>query len=95
MLTAALLMLANTMLFSLRLNGGGSFPKPLTAEEEHEYLARMEQGDRAARDALIERNLRLVAHVVKKYYCTQSNQEDLLSIGTIGLIKGISTFQPS
>lgn len=95
MLTAALLMLANTMLFSLRLNGGGSFPKPLTAAEEREYLARMEQGDRAARDALIERNLRLVAHVVKKYYCTQSNQEDLLSIGTIGLIKGISTFQPS
>lgn len=95
MLTAALLMLANTMLFSLRLNGGGSFPKPLTAEEEREYLAQMEQGDRAARDALIERNLRLVAHVVKKYYCTQSNQEDLLSIGTIGLIKGISTFQPS
>ena len=95
MLTAALLMLANTMLFSLRLNGGGSFPKPLTAEEEREYLTRMEQGDRAARDALIERNLRLVAHVVKKYYCTQSNQEDLLSIGTIGLIKGISTFQPS
>ena len=95
MLTAALLMLANTMLFSLRLNGGGSFPKPLTAEEEREYLARMEQGDRAARDALIERNLRLVAHVVKKYYCAQSNQEDLLSIGTIGLIKGISTFQPS
>ena len=95
MLTAALLMLANTMLFSLRLNGGGSFPKPLTAEEEREYLARMEQGDRAARDALIERNLRLVAHVVKKYYCAQNNQEDLLSIGTIGLIKGISTFQPS
>ena len=95
MLTAALLMLANTMLFSLRLNGGGSFPKPLTAEEEREYLARMERGDRAARDALIERNLRLVAHVVKKYYCAQSNQEDLLSIGTIGLIKGISTFQPS
>ena len=95
MLTAALRMLANTLLFSLRLNGGGSFPKPLTAEEEREYLARMEQGDRAARDALIERNLRLVAHVVKKYYCTQSNQEDLLSIGTIGLIKGISTFQPS
>ena len=95
MLTAALLMLANTMLFSLRLNGGGSFPKPLTAEEEREYLTRMERGDRAARDALIERNLRLVAHVVKKYYCAQSNQEDLLSIGTIGLIKGISTFQPS
>ena len=94
MLTAALLMLANTMLFSLRLNGGGSFPKPLTAEEEREYLARMEQGDRAARDALIERNLRLVAHVVKKYYTQSDEQDDLISIGTIGLIKGVSSYRP-
>ena len=95
MLTAALLLFANTLLFSLRLNGGGSFPKPLTAEEEREYLNRMAEGDMKARDTLIERNLRLVAHVVKKYYCSQSNQEDLLSIGTIGLIKGISTFDAS
>lgn len=95
MLTAALLLFANTLLFSLRLNGGGSFPKPLTAEEEREYLNRMAEGDMRARDTLIERNLRLVAHVVKKYYCSQSNQEDLLSIGTIGLIKGISTFDAS
>ena len=95
MLTAALLLFANTLLFSLRLNGGGSFPKPLTAEEEREYLNRMAEGDMKARDTLIERNLRLVAHVVKKYYCSQSNQEHLLSIGTIGLIKGISTFDAS
>lgn len=92
MLSAALLLFANSLLFSLRLNGGGSFPKPLSAAEEREYLERMEQGDKQARDILIERNLRLVAHVVKKYYCSQSNQEDLLSIGTIGLIKGISSF---
>lgn len=95
MLSAALLLFANTLLFSLRLNGGGSFPKPLTGAEEEEYLRRMAEGDTKARDALIERNLRLVAHVVKKYYCAQSNQEDLLSIGTIGLIKGISTFDVS
>ena len=95
MLTAALLLFANTLLFSLRLNGGGSFPKPLTAEEERDYLRRMAEGDMKARDALIERNLRLVAHVVKKYYCVQNNQEDLLSIGTIGLIKGVSTFDAS
>ena len=95
MLSAALLLFANTLLFSLRLNGGGSFPKPLTAAEEEEFLGRMAQGDMKARDALIERNLRLVAHVVKKYYCAQGNQEDLLSIGTIGLIKGISTFDKS
>ncbi|MPM08233.1 RNA polymerase sigma-28 factor [bioreactor metagenome] len=95
MLTAALLLFANTLLFSLRLNGGGSFPKPLSVEEEREYLQRMAEGDMKARDALIERNLRLVAHVVKKYYCAQNNQEDLLSIGTIGLIKGVSTFDAS
>lgn len=95
MLTAALLLFANTLLFSLRLNGGGSFPKPLSAAEERMYLQQMAEGDTKARDALIERNLRLVAHVVKKYYCSQSNQEDLLSIGTIGLIKGISSFDAS
>ena len=65
MLSAALLLLANTLLFSLRLSGGGSFPKPLTAAEEREYLQRYVQGDQAARDILIERNLRLVAHIIK------------------------------
>ena len=94
MLSAALLLFANTLLFSLRLSGGGSFPKPLSAAEEREYLRRYAQGDQEARDVLIERNLRLVAHIIKKYYPQSADQEDLISIGTIGLIKGISTFKP-
>lgn len=69
MLSAALLLFANTLLFSLRLSGGGSFPKPLSAAEEREYLRRYAQGDQEARDVLIERNLRLVAHIIKKDYC--------------------------
>lgn len=93
MLSAALLLFANTLLFSLRLSGGGTFPKPLTAAEEREYLRRYAEGDQEARNVLIERNLRLVAHIVKKYYTQSSDQEDLISIGTIGLIKGISTFK--
>ena len=92
MLTQALLLFANTLLFSLRLSGGGSFPKPLSAAEEAEYLDRFSKGDPEARNILIERNLRLVAHIVKKYYAQSSDQEDLISIGTIGLIKGISSF---
>ena len=95
MFTAALLLLANTLLFSLRLSGGGSFPKPLTAAEEQEYLRRYAQGDTQARDILIERNLRLVAHIIKKYYTQNGDQEDLISIGTIGLIKAITSFDPS
>ena len=94
MVSAALLLLANTLLFSLRLSGGGSFPKPLTSAEEREYLRRYAAGDQTARDVLIERNLRLVAHIVKKYYTQNADQEDLISIGTIGLIKGISSFKP-
>ena len=94
MLSAALLLFANTLLFSLRLSGGGSFPKPLTASEEREYLHRCASGDTEARNVLIERNLRLVAHIVKKYYTQNADQEDLISIGTIGLIKGINTFKP-
>lgn len=92
MFTAALLLFANTLLFSLRLSGGGSFPKPLSAAEEREYLQRYANGDQEARDILIERNLRLVAHIIKKYYTQSSDQEDLISIGTIGLIKGITSF---
>ena len=92
MLSAALLLFANTLLFSLRLSGGGSFPKPLSAAEEREYLARYAAGDPDARNVLIERNLRLVAHIIKKYYTQSADQEDLISIGTIGLIKGISSF---
>ena len=95
MLSAALLLFANTLLFSLRLSGGGSFPKPLSAAEEREWLARYARGDPEARNVLIERNLRLVAHIIKKYYTQSADQEDLISIGTIGLIKGISSFDPS
>ena len=93
MLAAVWLMLS-TMLYSLQLNTG-SFPKPLTEEEEKHYLALAAQGDLEARNILIERNLRLVAHIMKKYYAVDSDQEDLISIGTIGLIKGISTFDAS
>ena len=92
MLTAALLLFANNLLLSLRLSGSGSFPKPLTAEEERMYLERYARGDQEARNALIEHNLRLVAHVVKKYYTQSGDQDDLISIGTIGLIKAITSF---
>lgn len=96
MLSAAVWLMLSSMLCSLRVAGGGSsFPKPLSAEEERHYLALSAQGDLAARNVLIERNLRLVAHIMKKYYSQSADQEDLLSIGTIGLIKGISTFDPS
>ena len=95
MLSAALLLFTNTLLFSLRLSGGGSFPKPLSAAEEREWLQRYAQGDPEARNVLVERNLRLVAHIIKKYYTQNADQEDLISIGTIGLIKGISSFDPS
>ena len=90
----SLLLLANTLLFSLRLSGGGSFPKPLSAAEEQEYLQRCAEGDSEARDILIQRNLRLVAHIIKKYYTQNGEQEDLISIGTIGLIKAVSSFKP-
>ncbi len=69
----------------------GNFPEPLSAEEEAEYLAKMKDGDKAARNALIEHNLRLVAHIVKKY-SQSADIDDLISIGTIGLIKGVESF---
>ena len=93
MLAAAWLLLS-TLLYSLQLSTG-SFPKPLTEEEERYYLNRCGEGDLDARNILVERNLRLVAHIMKKYYAVVSDQEDLISIGTIGLIKGISTFDAS
>ena len=95
MLSAALLIFANSLLFSLRLSGGGSFPKPLSAAEERMWLERYARGDQEARNVLIEHNLRLVSHIIKKYYVQSADQEDLISIGTIGLIKGISSFDPS
>ena len=82
--------------FVLRVQGAdGSFPRPLSTEEEAALLRRMQQqGDAAAREKLIEHNLRLVAHIVKKYYAASAEQDDLLSIGTIGLIKAVNTFRP-
>lgn len=86
-------MIAGNMLyFMLHIEGTGSFPKPLRAKEEREALERLAAGDTAARDLLIEHNLRLVAHIIKKYYSTYSDQDDLISVGTIGLIKGINSF---
>ena len=93
MLAATWLMLS-TLLYSLQLNTG-SFPKPLSESGEKYYLELAQKGDLEARNVLIERNLRLVAHIMKKYYAQTNDQEDLISIGTIGLIKGISTFDGS
>ena len=80
--------------FILHVCGGGSFPKPLSEKQEREYLQRMKMGDQEARSKLIEHNLRLVAHIIKKYYGAQGEQDDLVSIGTIGLIKAVNTFDP-
>lgn len=78
--------------FLLHVCGNGSFPKPLSAKEEREYLIKASKGDIEARNKLVEHNLRLVAHIIKKYYSSQNDQDDLVSIGTIGLIKAINTF---
>ena len=91
---AAVWLMLSSLLYSLQLSAG-SFPKPLTEEEERHYLALSAAGDIEARNILIERNLRLVTHIMKKYYAHTSDQEDLISIGTIGLIKGITTFDGS
>ena len=94
MLSPWIYLMMNGLFFTLRLSGGsGSFPRPLKAAEEREYLERAAQGDLEARNLLVEHNLRLVAHIVKKYYAQTGDQDDLISIGTIGLIKGISTFK--
>lgn len=93
MITAVWLILSSLM-YALQLSTG-SFPRPLTEQEERHYLELSAKGDLEARNILIERNLRLVAHIMKKYYAQTSDQEDLISIGTIGLIKGITTFDPS
>lgn len=96
MLSAGILLLLSGAFYSLRLSlNTGSFPKPLTAEEEKHYLELAAQGDVDARNVLIERNLRLVAHIMKKYYTLSADQDDLISIGTIGLIKGVTTFNAS
>ena len=80
------------MYFILYIRMQNSFQKPLSAAQEAKYLERLKNGDSEARDVLINHNLRLVAHVVKKYYATESEQDDLLSIGTIGLIKAVDSY---
>lgn len=94
MLSSIFAMLLSYPALILRLSSGSSFPKPLTSEEEQHYLELYAQGDQEARNVLIERNLRLVAHIIKKYYTQTCDQDDLISIGTIGLIKGISSYKP-
>ena len=94
MLEAAFLLLMNSLLLMLRIAPGDSFPKPLSREEEEKYLERWAQGDIESRNGLVEHNLRLVAHIIKKYFTQSEDAEDLISIGTIGLIKGINTYKP-
>lgn len=84
--------LCNLLYFVLHVTSGGSFPKPLSAKEERECLEKIAAGDLAAKNKLIEHNLRLVAHIIKRYYSSIKDQEDLISIGTIGLIKAAGTF---
>lgn len=96
MLTTMVMWLISGLLMTLRLGpGSGSYPRPLSPEEERRALeAWTERQDLEARNRLVEHNLRLVAHIMKKYYALSSEQEDLMSIGTIGLIKGVSTYRP-
>ena len=85
-------LLSNFLFLFLKISGNSAFPPPLTIEEERRYFALARQGDADARRVLIERNLRLVAHIIKKYYTSCRDQEDLISIGTIGLIKAIDSY---
>jgi len=95
MISATFILLMSSAVLTLRLGGStGSFPRPLSAEEEKKYIELSTNGDLQARNKLIEHNLRLVAHIIKKYYTQTKDQGDLISIGTIGLIKGISTYKP-
>ncbi len=84
--------LSRMVFMVLHVVSSGSFPKPLTVAQEREAFAAMRAGDHTARQQLIEHNLRLVAHIIKKHYANAQNQEDLVSIGTIGLIKAVDTF---
>ncbi len=84
--------LSKLLYFALHLEDNGVFPKPLSSKEETECFKQIESGDNKAKNKLIEHNLRLVAHIIKKYYSNSKEQDDLISIGTIGLIKAVSTF---
>ncbi len=86
-------LLSNFFCFILGLSTGGNFPPPLSSAEERECFALMGKGDERARNKLIEHNLRLVAHIVRKYYSSHKNQDDLISIGSIGLIKAVDSFK--
>ena len=93
MLLELLSHISRIFFMALQVVNSGSFPHPLSAEEEQACLVAFhEQNDLAARNRLVEHNLRLVAHIIKKYYSTVRDQDDLISIGTIGLIKAINTF---
>ena len=85
---------SNLLVFILHVTNAESFPPPLSKKEEAEVIEKMMNGDKNAKEKLIRHNLRLVAHIIKKYYSTYSDQDDLISIGTIGLIKGINSFKP-
>ena len=89
---SVLQMLSQMMFMVLQVVNSGSFPRPLSARQEREALEAMAAGDAAARERLIRHNLRLVAHIIKKHYGAARDQEDLISIGTIGLIKAVDTF---
>lgn len=84
--------LSGIIFFALHVTANGSFPKPLSQKDETKYFEKMKNGSKEAKNKLIEHNLRLVAHIIKKYYSNSSEQDDLISIGTIGLIKAVSTF---
>lgn len=92
MLIPLLGLAADFMYLILFIAGSNSFPRPLSADEEKKYLLLLRNGNKNARAVLIEKNLRLVAHIIKKYYSTYKEQDDLISIGTIGLIKGVDSF---
>lgn len=85
-------LLRNLFFFALHIENSSVFPKPLSRREEEECLSRMQNGDNSARNRLIEHNLRLVAHIVKKYASGADEQDELISVGTIGLIKAVSSF---
>ncbi|WRS27545.1 sigma-70 family RNA polymerase sigma factor [Oscillospiraceae bacterium MB08-C2-2] len=86
------LALGNLLYLALHVTSGGSFPRPLSAKDEKICLDKIKEGDEAAKNKLIEHNLRLVAHIIKRYYSNIKDQEDLISIGTIGLIKAVGSF---
>lgn len=87
-------LVTNTTLLTAYISGNNSFPQPLEESEEREYLMKLKEGDIEAKGVLVERNLRLVAHIVKKYSYSNKDVDDLISIGTIGLIKAIDSYDP-